>query len=105
MLVMDAMTSYASRLVPARAVPDRDLRGALEHLTEELLDLRIGRERLDRLRGLPLVDPEEVPIVQGVPVHAMGDVPRLHRHVLGGCGHLVVDLLDGPRFVPQPPSD
>src|ERR687896_1921090 len=48
-------------LVPAGVLPDRDLRGGIEHLPEELLDLRIGRELLHGLCRLPLVDPEEVP--------------------------------------------
>jgi hypothetical protein len=54
-----------SPLVPAGPLPDRDLWLAFEHLAEELLNLLIGRERLDRFGGLPLVDAQEVPTVLG----------------------------------------
>src|SRR5262245_42521914 len=104
---MDTMISQASSeasedipwpsgspLVPAGSLPDRDLRHTFEHLAEELLDLRVGREGLHGLGVLPLVDAQELPAILGVEVHPVGDVTRLKGHLLGGRGDLVVDLPD-----------
>src|SRR5262245_32886302 len=92
-------------LVPAGSFVDRDLRHAVEHLAEELLDLRVGRERLNGVRRLPLVDPEEVASVLRVQVHPVRDVPGLHGHLLRGAGDAVVDLLDGLGVIPEPSFD
>src|SRR5262245_59937285 len=98
-------SSRISPLVPAGTSEDRDLGSTLEHLREELLDLRVGGEGLDGSRRLPLVDPQEFPRVRDAQVDVVRDVSGLDRHLLRRRGHLVVDALDRLRIVPELPLD
>src|SRR5690348_6098745 len=94
-----------SPLVPARIDPGGDLGLPFEELSEELLDPGIGRERLRLLGALPDVDAQEVALIHGIQEDLVGDVPRLLRHLLGGAGDLVVDLLHGGLVALQPGPD
>src|SRR5689334_25082625 len=55
-----------SPLVPTRVDPDLDFGLTLEHLAEELLDLRTAGESLCLLRRLPGVDAKKLPSILGV---------------------------------------
>src|SRR5262249_3491026 len=82
-----------SPLVPAGFLPGLDSGRALEELFEELPDAGVAGEGPGLLRGLPLVDSQELALILRAEEHAVGDVARLPGHLFGGPGDLVMDLL------------